>query len=307
MLVAITVVSMALFGLTPLEAKKSADPPTRYPAVERLVAIGDLHGDLKTSRRVLKLVGAMDDEDRWIGGNLVIVQTGDQLDRGGDELEILDLLDSLREQAQAVGGDLHILNGNHELMNAKLDMRYVTVEGYLDFLDTPVEDPESASPQQVVDGVGNRIRAMRPGGTIALRFAERNVIVIVGDTAFVHGGILPHVIDYGIERLNRETRSWLRKEIAFPPPVLFPTEGPIWSRHFSDETDEEDCRLLREVLERLDIQRMVVAHTVQEEGITSACDQRVWRIDVGLATYYGGEPSALEIRDGKVKILTLPN
>jgi hypothetical protein len=294
----------ALFAL-PIVAQEPPplDIPTRYPAASRLVAIGDLHGDLAATRAALRLAGAIDENDRWIGGDLVIVQTGDQTDRGGDEIEILDLLDSLRVEARAVGGDVHVLNGNHELMNAKLDMRYFTVKGYLDFLKEPVEDPASATPQQVVDGVSARIWAMRPGGRIALRFAERNVITIVGDTVFVHGGVLPQTVDYGLERLNQETRAWLRKERECPPPALFPTEGPIWSRHYSDEPDEDDCSMLSGVLERLGAKRMVVGHTVQDDGISSGCEGKVWRIDAGLSAYYGGKMEVLEIRGETIRVL----
>jgi hypothetical protein len=284
---------------------EALDMPTRFPDIERIVAIGDLHGDLGATRSALRLAGAIDEADRWVGGNLVVVQTGDQLDRGNDEPEILDLLDSLRTQARASGGDLHVLNGNHELMNVKLDLRYVTLEGYLDFLPTPVAEPVSATPQQVVDGVTARIKAMRPGGPVALRLAERNVIAIVGETVFVHGGVLPHVAEYGIERLNQETRQWIRKEIPCPPAVLLPSDGPVWSRHYSDETDEEDCRMLEEVLRTLGAQRMVVGHTVHEKGITAACNKRVWRVDTGMARHYGGEPAVLEILGGHPGIVTL--
>jgi hypothetical protein len=305
-------VLLAIFLLAPAAACDEVQPersepaldiPTRYPTPRRLVAIGDLHGDLAATRSALLLAGAMDEQDRWIGGELVIVQTGDQLDRGDDELEVIDLLDSLGQQARLAGGDVHVLNGNHELMNAKLDMRYVTPGGYLDFLETPIANHAAATPQQVVDGVTARIKAMRPGGPLALRFARRNVIVIVGDTVFVHGGVLPEAVDYGIERLNQETRQWLRKERECPPAMLFPTEGPVWSRHYSDEPDESDCMMLAEVLERLDARRMVVGHTVQDEGISSACEQMVWRIDVGLSTHYGGQLELLEIRDGQVRTL----
>ena len=82
--------------------------------------------------------------------------------------------------------------------------------------------------------------------------------------------------------------------------MLFPTEGPIWSRHYSDEPDESDCLLLTEVLERLNARRMVVGHTVHDEGISPACQDKVWRIDVGLSAHYGGELSVLEIQDGQV-------
>ena len=48
-------------------------------------------------------------------------------------MEILDLLARLKEEARASGGDIHLLNGNHELMNVKLDLRYVSVGGFIDF------------------------------------------------------------------------------------------------------------------------------------------------------------------------------
>src|SRR5215208_5821964 len=60
-----------------------APMPARAPlAPKRLVAIGDLHGDLGGTRSALKAAKAIDDQDRWIGRDLVIVQTGDVLDRG---------------------------------------------------------------------------------------------------------------------------------------------------------------------------------------------------------------------------------
>ncbi|MCP4898565.1 MAG: hypothetical protein GY906_16450, partial [bacterium] len=156
--------------VTPGEcAGANLEIPTRYKAAKRIVAIGDLHGDLEAARAAFRLAGAIDENDQWIGGKLVVVQLGDQLDRGGDEIEILDFLDSLEVQAEAAGGRLIAMNGNHELMNVQLDMRYVTVEGFTDFLENPPADDSLVSPQQVVDGVGARILAMRPGGEVALR------------------------------------------------------------------------------------------------------------------------------------------
>lgn len=281
------------------------DIPTRYAGVQRLVAIGDLHGDLRAARSALKLAGAIDDADRWIGGNLTVVQLGDILDRGDDAMEILGLLDGLGEQARAAGGEVHLLNGNHELMNVKLDMRYVSVGGYTDFLPGTNPDPDTATAQDVVDGLHERILAFRPGGSVALRLAERNVITIIDDSVFVHGGVLPRIADYGVERLNQETREWIRGDLPCPPEVLFASDGPVWSRHFSMKPDEEDCRVLEASLEKLGAQRMVVGHTVQNDGISSACDGRVWRVDVGMADHYGGSPAVLELTSGEARILNL--
>src|SRR5262245_15699758 len=42
------------------------------PSPDRTVAIGDLHGDLDAARRALRLAGAIDANDKWIGGKLVV-------------------------------------------------------------------------------------------------------------------------------------------------------------------------------------------------------------------------------------------
>jgi len=279
------------------------DIPSRYPFAERLVAIGDLHGDLEATKNALVLADAIDAEDRWIGGDLVVVQTGDILDRGDDAVEILELMDALAEQARAAGGEIHLLNGNHELMNVQLDMRYVSVGGYLDFLPGEKPAPETATAQDVVDGITERILAIRPGGAVARRFAERNIITVIGDTVFVHGGVLPHIADYGIERLNQETRQWIRGDLRCPPEPLFGNDGPVWSRHYSDEPDEGDCRLLEDTLQRLGANRMVVGHTIQDGGISSACNGLVWRVDVGMADHYGGSAAVLDLSNGEARLL----
>ena len=81
------------------------------PAPERIVAIGDLHGDLDHARRGLRLAGVVDEQDRWIGGSAVLVQTGDEIDRGDDDRDILDRIEDLKAQAALAGGEVIALSG----------------------------------------------------------------------------------------------------------------------------------------------------------------------------------------------------
>ena len=268
----------------------------------RLVAIGDLHGDLTATRQALQLAGAMDQDDRWIGGDLVLVQTGDQLDRGDEERAILHLLDKLQDEAKAAGGALHILNGNHELMNARPDLRYVTEGGFADFAD--LADGAAADSLLMAHDPAQwgRVVAFRPGGPYARMLAERPVILILDETVFVHGGLLPLHLEYGIERINSEVRQWLLGQ-GDPPPFIHKRESPTWSRIYSDEVDGEDCRQLAEVLQAIGARRMVVGHTVQEGGITALCDDQVWCIDSGIAAYYGNHVQVLEIEEGEIRVL----
>jgi len=48
----------------------------------------------------------------------------------------------------------------------------------------------------------------------------------------------------------------------------------------------------------------VVGHSVQENGIRPACGDKLWRIDVGLAAYYGSKPAELlEVTRAGVHVL----
>lgn len=49
--------------------------------VRKIVAVGDLHGDMGNARKVLKLAGVVDDNGDWTGDVDYFVQTGDIIDR----------------------------------------------------------------------------------------------------------------------------------------------------------------------------------------------------------------------------------
>ena len=59
----------------------------------------------------------------WIGGDTVVVQLGDILDRGDAEIATFMLLRQLGRQAERAGGAVHVLNGNHESLNVCGDFR----------------------------------------------------------------------------------------------------------------------------------------------------------------------------------------
>ena len=269
--------------------------PSRLPTPKRLVAIGDLHGDLAATRSALRAAGAIDEQDRWSGGELVVVQTGDILDRGDDEQAILDLLFRLEAEAKAAGGALVLLLGNHELMNAAGDFRYVTPGAMSDFDDVPGLDttPWSSVPEHV----RKRVAALAPGGVYARKLAQHNVIAIVGDTVFSHAGVLAEWTTQ-VDEVNRSSRCWLDGQsggIQEGPPALISDDSPVWTRAIGG--DPVDCATVAHALTALGAKRMVVGHTVQP-AITSACDGAVWRIDVGLGKNYGGPIEVLELVPG---------
>lgn len=269
---------------------------------QRIVAFGDVHGDLAATRNALRLAGAIDERDRWVGGRLIVVQTGDQLDRGDDERAILDLFERLRAEADAAGGGFHPLLGNHELMNVRGDFRYVTEAGFAEFAEDFARYVDGPGLEEIDPAHRGRLAAFLPGGPYTRFLAERDLILVLEGTVFVHGGVLPNHVAYGIDRINEETRGWLRREAEFPE-ILDGSESPQWTRLYSRDPDPEACETLRQVLEALEARRMVVGHTVQSEGITSACDGMVWRVDTGMSAYYGGPLQVLEIVEDSVRVL----
>jgi hypothetical protein len=275
-------------------------------APKRIVAFGDVHGDLEATRSALRLAGAIDIDDRWIGGELIIVQTGDQLDRGDEEQAILDLFEELRVEAAAAGGAYYALLGNHELMNVSGDLRYVTKGGFKDFEDAlkyDVDDPRLGGfePHERA-----RMAAFLPGGPYALLLAQRKLILLLEDNVFVHGGVLPGHVAYGIDRINREAKDWLEGEIERPM-ILDGSDSPQWTRLYSQEPDSLACETLFKVLESVGARRMVMGHTIQADGIASACEGRAWRVDVGMAKHYGGTVEVLEIVGDSVRVLRVKN
>ena len=75
------------------------------PAVRRVVAIGDIHGDLDSFVGILQRTHLVDANGNWSGGNTTLVQTGDFLDRGPKARGAMDLLMNLQREAKGSAED----------------------------------------------------------------------------------------------------------------------------------------------------------------------------------------------------------
>ena len=306
-------------------AGRAARPPTFLPKVDTLIAIGDVHGDISKAKRAFRLAGLIDDAGSWVGGKAVAVQVGDILDRGNDEVQLYYWLENLKKQAHQAGGAVHVLNGNHETMNVASQFRYATKEGVKDFSqwarihatavalkskcmkcsEKTVNAAKMYMDASKSDGAAARFKALQPGGEFSRRFLAPNpVILAIGSTVFVHGGLLPHHVEYGIEKINNETQDWiLHGEIKDKPPFLSGRRAVVWARDYSHENEEYcDCDSLRDALAKVPgAKRMVVGHTIQGVGINSACNEHVYRVDVGLSRGCGdGVPEVLVIKNDSV-------
>ena len=98
----------------------------------RIVALGDLHGGIDSLQTMLEGTGITDSHHQWTSSDACLVIVGDMVDRGDRSRELLDYLMSLERQAPE---QVHVVLGNHEVMNLVGDLRYVTPGEFAAYAD----------------------------------------------------------------------------------------------------------------------------------------------------------------------------
>jgi hypothetical protein len=207
-----------------------AQPQARFVDVARVVVVGDVHGARSSLVEILTATGLIDAESHWIGGPTHLVTLGDLIDRGPDSRGVLDLLMRLQEEAAAQGGRVHVVLGNHEAMNLMGDLRYLTAADYAAFAadetaaqrfagyasltpsGTVLDDTNVARFEQTYPhGYFARHEAMGADGRYGAWLLSLPAVLVIDDTAFVHGGLPPLVAETSLEALNAAIATKLRR------------------------------------------------------------------------------------------------
>ena len=265
-------------------------PQAVIPSVKRMIVIGDVHGDWGALKSALKVARITNHHNEWIGGDTHVIQVGDLIDRkvrGGvgdekSEQKILNHLIHLKQSALRAGGNVHLLLGNHELMNVMGDFRYVSPLGMTDFN-------------------GKRKQAFKPGGRIAkLMACNMNSVVQIGSWVFSHAGITSHVSKtYTIDQVNKHIRQFLLGNTVMNRD--HDLMDIFWHRNYGHEGA---CPLVQDSLSHWKAKNMAVGHTVQEHGINSLCNGSFWQVDVGMSDAFGTETNS---RVSTVEVLEILN
>jgi hypothetical protein len=305
------------FAAVAASAAGPSEQDTPHP-VSRIVAIGDVHGDFAQLVAVLRAAGLLDRRHRWQGGRAHLVQTGDLLDRGPDSRKVMDLLMDLEGQARRAGGAIHVLLGNHEVMNLVGDLRYVSAAEYEAFrgpdaaalrdrafalLADPTRREDAAYRQQwdaehPLGWVEHRV-AFGPKGKYGRWLRTRDVIARIGDSAFLHGGISPKYAALAAEEINARVRREMADERALAGGMAVDEDGPLWYRGLARDAEAALAAHVDAVLASLGVRRIVIGHTVTAGAVLPRFGGKVILIDVGLSAVYGGPPAALLIEDGR--------
>lgn len=289
--------------------------PTILPASERIIALGDIHGDYELAIKLLKIARVIDDSVNWIGGDTTVVQVGDQNDRcrpyhnncaypdetvddEASDIKIFKLFTNLHKQAIKEGGAVFSLFGNHEYMNHMGNMSYVSFKGLKEFEN--YEDPEI--PGKIIkNGLHGRKYAFSPGKEIAKFMAcTRQSILIIGSNLFVHAGVLPeYLMEINVNnrddlsKINIDIRKWLLGKInsEYVEEIINGSKySMFWTRLLGKippgtSLDDPQCLRMTPALELLQVDRMLFGHTPQfyenKTGINSSCDNKLIKLDTG--------------------------
>jgi hypothetical protein len=184
-------------------------------ATQRVVAIGDIHGDLDAFTGILQRAHLIDNSLQWAGSGTTLVQVGDFLDRGPKARQVMDLLMALQKNAPRRGGRVIVLLGNHEAMNLYGDLRYVTANDYAAFANDKDAARHKAEYPGHPAGFAERCEALSADGVYGKWIRTLPAIVRIDDSIFLHGGISPDLASSSIDKLNASIAAEIRSFDAF--------------------------------------------------------------------------------------------
>jgi hypothetical protein len=269
-------------------------------------SIPDVHGDIMALKMSLDAQGLIDARGNWKGGDSVAEFLGDYIDRGDTNLEVLDYLLKLKKQAEAAGGQVDLLLGNHESM---LIGSIANISGYRDNWlhpdnggDKIFEEIREKYKLKSDDEVWEKIKDIfGPKGEYSKLISSMRLVSQVDDVLYVHAGIngewAETIEDKGIEGVNLMWKS------AYSDLMNGKTEGfdnitgkhgPLWikyGKHIERMSEDEIARIAKSLKKR-GINAIVLGHDIMVNGPEMHAGFEMYGIkviasDVGMFSVYG--------------------
>lgn len=306
----------------------SAGTKCIWCGVDKIVAVGDIHGDYQNFILILKGTGIVDENLNWAGGKIHLVQIGDVMDRGPDAKKVFDLLMRLEKEAEKAGGMVHALIGNHEFMNIvgiSFDYPgYVTPEQFVSFLPAKYrKTKEREFKEKAIEKnqILNEINGLNKYWAQLIRndrvaqqkyvdafnnkygkwIRKHNTVIKINKIIFVHGGISEQYSTWKLKDINMHVRMELMG--LKPYKLVYEEGGPLWFRDLAKKDEDVFKQDVDSIFTNLKSKYMVIGHTPRTGSIVvskenmSRFQGRVWIIDTGISKIFGGHLSALIIEN----------
>lgn len=307
----------------------AAQAQDQWDDIERIVAIGDVHGDYEQYLQILSDNQLIDADLNWVGGRTHLVQVGDVPDRGPDSLKIMRHLHQLEKQAKRQRGYVHALLGNHEAMNLQGDLRFVHPGEYQilvtdkstakqsEYIERVLADeqqlPQSplAGDPRLFEQRRTQLQKLYPLGYVEHRYLwarrgeayewvkSHNAIIKINRILFVHGGIAVDQQLMPIRKINQQVRKAMLDEPldGDTPGYILGDDGPLWYRGLANQA--ADTEAVKAMLDFYQADTIVIAHTPTKGAVMPGENGQVIQVDVGLGQAYGSHRASLLIELGQ--------
>ena len=302
----------------------------------KIIAIGDIHGDYDVFIEILKMIQVIDSQLNWIGKSTYVIQMGDILDgkrpdvsldkqylNETGEIKLNNLILSLDSKAKKYGGRLISLLGNHELY----PYYYYNDKSFTDKYVKNVDLDEYIKKYKVT-----RFKYYKPGyGKGAIQFGNhRPLILQLGKFLFCHGSLSTKFLELcikndmckkktniiSISKINKCVSNWLTgKSKKIPFFINEPDNiNPLFNReltsceNFKNQQNIDKVESIFKYFKNANY--LVLGHSTHK-NINTICNNTIYRIDIGISRAFGGtlkknmkRIQALEIKQSKNKIKT---
>lgn len=239
-----------------------------YPAPDRMMVLSDIEGDFKALKTILVGGGVMDETFNWRFGNGHLVLLGDFFDRGLQVTECLWLIYKLESEAEAAGGKVHFILGNHEILNLQGNSAYVRRK-YLENARLMGEDFKYWYDRN--SELGRWLRT-------------KNAVEKIGEYVFCHGGISPELAQtrLSLTEINKISRQHLGMPqdqiLSEQAKAIFDLQTGIFWYRSAAKNLASDAEITY-ALQYAGAKRMVIGHTLQPD-LTALYGGRVICIDL---------------------------
>lgn len=242
--------------------------PAVFPPAEKMLVLSDIEGEFAVLRSLLIDGGVMDSRYNWTFGTGHLVVAGDLFDRGKQVTQVLWLLYRLEQLARSSGGYVHVLLGNHDIMNLSGDLRYV-----------------DARYHAVSKALSADYKALYRRDTELGRWLRsKNVIEKIGEVLFVHGGISAELNQTGMDlpQINAACRQYYdaaRQAIPQSQALYFGKDGPLWYRGYFF-APKASMQTVDQTLQNFGVKTIVAGHSISEGNVGFYYAGKVLGVDV---------------------------